>query len=191
LKFFLEEIPSKDRNLIKYVYLQGIQIAIKACFKEGINSSIISSLHDQRFKNIQNSHLGTLQGNLIYSKLIFECYTNYSVTLRSKNIEDTLNLQYKLLIDIILQPKINSLSFYHRGLYLFSNTGFPIKEINKKWKKKLQSTISYQLSARSSLHQNKSQITNFNRFSSRKWWWSINKLWSIHIILYRTRNENC
>ena len=67
---FLTEIPSKDRDLIKYVHLQGLQIAVKACFKEGINSPIILSLHDQRFTNIQNSHLGTLQGNLIYNKLI-------------------------------------------------------------------------------------------------------------------------
>ena len=43
---FLNEIPSKDRDLIKSVHLQGIQIAVKACFKEGINSPIILSLHD-------------------------------------------------------------------------------------------------------------------------------------------------
>jgi len=97
---FLAEIPTEDRKLIKYVHLQGIQIAVNACFKEGINSPIILSLHDQRFRNIQNSHLGTLQGNLIYKKLIFECYPNYSVTLQSKTIEDTLNLQFKLLTDI-------------------------------------------------------------------------------------------
>ena len=30
---FLNEIPLKDRNLIKYVHLQGLQIAVKACFK--------------------------------------------------------------------------------------------------------------------------------------------------------------
>ena len=60
IKKFLSEIPSKDRELIKYVHLQGIQIAAKAYFKEGINSAIIWSLHEQRFKNIQNSHLGTL-----------------------------------------------------------------------------------------------------------------------------------
>ena len=89
---FLAEIPTKDRKLIKYVHLQGVQITVTACFKEGINSPIILSLHDQRFRNIQNSHLGILRGNLIYKKLIFECYLNYSVTLQSKNIEDTLNL---------------------------------------------------------------------------------------------------
>jgi len=61
---FLEKSPSRERNLIKYVNLQRIQIAVKACFKEGINSPIIISLQDQRFKNIQNSHLGTLQGIL-------------------------------------------------------------------------------------------------------------------------------
>ena len=49
---FLNEIPVKDRNLIKYVHLQGLQIAVKACFKEGINSPIILSLHDQSFTNI-------------------------------------------------------------------------------------------------------------------------------------------
>ena len=79
----MEEIPSKDQNLIKYVCLQGIQIDVRACFIEGIKFSIIlSSIHDQRFKNIQKSHLQTLQGNLIYSRLIFECYPNYSVTLK-------------------------------------------------------------------------------------------------------------
>ena len=53
IRKFLEEIPYKERNLIKYVHLRGIQIALKACFKERINSPIILSLHDQRFKHIQ------------------------------------------------------------------------------------------------------------------------------------------
>ena len=55
---FLSEIPSKDRDLIKYVHLQWIQIAIKAYFKEGNNLPTILSFHDQKLKNIQNSHLG-------------------------------------------------------------------------------------------------------------------------------------
>ena len=91
---------------MKYIHLREIQIVVKACFKESINSPIILSLHDQRFKNIYNSHLGTLQIDLIYSKLIFECYPNYSVTLWSENIEDTLNLQFKLLTSIGLQPEM-------------------------------------------------------------------------------------
>jgi len=78
------------------------------------------SLHDQRFKNIQNIHLGTYKKNLIYSKLIFECYPNYFITLSSRNIEDTLNLQFKFLTNIGLQPGNGSLSFYYRGLYAFS-----------------------------------------------------------------------
>ena len=52
IRKFLEEIPSREQNLIEYVYLQGMQIAVKACFKEGINSPIILSLHDQQFKKI-------------------------------------------------------------------------------------------------------------------------------------------
>ena len=127
----LDEIPTRERDLIKYVHLQGIQIAVKACVKEEINSPIILSLHDQRFINIlKNSYLRTLQENLIYKKLISECYPNYSLTLRSKYIEDTLNLQFKLLTDIGLQPGNNALSFYYRGLYIF-NTDFPIKKVKQ------------------------------------------------------------
>ena len=48
--------------------------------------------------------------------------------MRSKDIEDTLNLQFKLLTYIGLQPENDALSFYYRGLYTFSNTNFPIKE---------------------------------------------------------------
>jgi len=107
---------------------------VKVWFKEGINSPIILFLHDQQFKNIQNSHLRTLQGKVMYLKLIFECYANYSVTLRSKNIEGTLNLQFKLLTDIGLQPENDALYFYCRGLYVFSNSNFPIKELNGKRK---------------------------------------------------------
>ena len=54
------------------MHLEGMQITIKVCFKKGINSPIILSLHDQIYKNIQNSYLGTLQENLIYQKLIFD-----------------------------------------------------------------------------------------------------------------------
>jgi len=107
---------------------------VKACFEEGINSPIMLSLYDQRYKNRQNNYLGTLQGNLIYSKLIFECYPNYSVTLRSKNIEDILKLQFKLLSDIGLQHGNDALSFYYRGPCVFSNTNFPIKKLNRKEK---------------------------------------------------------
>jgi len=57
---------------------------MKAYFKEAINSLIVRSFHDQLFKSVQNNHLGAILGNLLYSKLIFECYPNYPITLQSK-----------------------------------------------------------------------------------------------------------
>lgn len=48
--------------------------------------------------------------------------------MRSKNIEDTLNLQFKLLTNTSLQPGNDALSFCYRGLYIFSNTKFSIEE---------------------------------------------------------------
>jgi len=50
---------------------------------------------------------------LFLKKSIFECYPNYSVTLRSKNIEDTFNLQFKLLADMDYEPGNDALSFYY------------------------------------------------------------------------------
>jgi len=104
-----------SRNSIQRTKLNNI------CNTNSCDSPIILSLHDQRFKNIQNSDLGTLQENLIYLKLIFECYPNYSKTLQSKYIEETLNLQFKLLTNIGLQPENDALSFYYRELYVFFN----------------------------------------------------------------------
>ena len=80
---------------------------------------------------MQNSHLETLQGNLIYKKLIFECYPNYSVTLQSKTIEDTLHFPFKLLRDIGLQPENDVLSFYYGGLYIFFNINLTIKDVKQ------------------------------------------------------------
>ena len=41
-------------------------------------------------------------------------------------------MQFKLSTDIGLQPENDALSFYYRGLYIFSkNTNFPIKDVKQ------------------------------------------------------------
>ena len=62
------------RDKIKYVYLAGVQIIIKFLFPENLNTPIVLSLHDKRLIQTHESHLGSIQGNLAYTKLMFTCY---------------------------------------------------------------------------------------------------------------------
>ena len=71
----LSKIKSeKVREKIKYVYLARVQIIIKSLFPENLNTPIILSLHDKRLIQTHESHLGSIKGNLAYTKLMFTCY---------------------------------------------------------------------------------------------------------------------
>ena len=85
------------KEKIQYIYLAEIQILIKSLFKEGIDSPIVLSLHDQRFTDPSIGHLGTIEGNLCYTKLLFTCHPRYCVHIKDKNIDETLSLHFKLL----------------------------------------------------------------------------------------------
>ena len=76
----LSKIKSENiREKIKYVYLAEVQIIIKSLFPENLNTPIVLSLHDKRLLQTHESHLGSIQGNLTYTKLMFTCYPKYNV----------------------------------------------------------------------------------------------------------------
>ncbi|WMV13886.1 hypothetical protein MTR67_007271 [Solanum verrucosum] len=70
----------KAKNPIKYVHLGGTEILIKACFREGIDTPIISAV----------------KGNLIYQKFKFIISANYSVAINDRNIDKSLVLYWKM-----------------------------------------------------------------------------------------------
>ena len=78
------------RDKIKYVYLAGVQIIIKSLFPENLNTPIVLSLHDKRLIQTHKSHLGSIQGNLAYTKLMFTCYPKYSINLGDKDFDNSL-----------------------------------------------------------------------------------------------------
>ena len=112
------------RNKIQYVYIGRIQFLLKSLFKEGINSPITLSLHDQRFKDAHRSHLGTVEGNLIYGKLLFDFYPKYSVSITDENLNETLNLHFKLLKDLRMGGKSKAFTIYYRALFAYSNSNY-------------------------------------------------------------------
>ena len=99
----INETLSKIKNdkirekKIKYVYLAGVHIIIKSLFPENLNTPIVLSLHDKRLIRTYESHLGSIQENLAYTKLMFTCYLKYSINLGDKDFDNSLSLYFKFL----------------------------------------------------------------------------------------------
>ena len=59
----------KVREKIKYVYLERVQIIIKALFPKNLNTPIVLSPHDKRLIQTHESRLGSIQGNKDFESL--------------------------------------------------------------------------------------------------------------------------
>ncbi|WMV25222.1 hypothetical protein MTR67_018607, partial [Solanum verrucosum] len=87
----------KSKNPIKYVYLGGTEILIKACFREGIDTLIEIYLADDRITQpIEKSIISAVRGNLIYQKFKFIISANYSVAINDRNIDKSLVLYWRM-----------------------------------------------------------------------------------------------
>ena len=87
----------KSREPIRYVHVGGIEILIKACFREGIDTPIELYLADDRIvEPIEKSIVSAVKGNLIYQKFKFTINANYSVALTDQNIDKALVLYWKI-----------------------------------------------------------------------------------------------
>ncbi|WMV45941.1 hypothetical protein MTR67_039326, partial [Solanum verrucosum] len=87
----------KDKEPIKYVHLGGTEILIKACFREGIDTSIEIYLADDKIvEPIERSIIRAVKGNLIYQKFKFIISANYSVAINDRNIDKSLVLYWKM-----------------------------------------------------------------------------------------------
>ena len=75
------------------MHLGALEIIIKACFKEGIDTPIELYLADDRIiYPKEKAVIAKLQGNLIYQKLKFMFSPNYTISLADMNIEITIVL---------------------------------------------------------------------------------------------------
>ena len=114
----------KIRDKIKYVYLAGVQIIIKSLFPENLNTPIVLSLHDKRLIQTHESHLGSIQGNLAYTKLMFTCYPKYSIHLGDKDFDNSLSLYFKFLRNDFMKEGNNVMTMYYSALYTLSNSNY-------------------------------------------------------------------
>ena len=114
----------KVREKIKYVYLVGVQIIIKSFFLENINTLIVLSLHGKRLMQTNESHLGSIQGNLAYTKLMFTCYPKYNINLGDKDFDNSLSLYFKFLRNDFMKEGNNVMTMYYSAFYLLSNSNY-------------------------------------------------------------------
>ena len=78
----------------RYIHIGLVQVGVKPLNREGLNTSILATLRDKRFRNFKDSLLGTVESSLCKGPISFDCYPNFTVSL-----EDT-NLLKSLVLDI-------------------------------------------------------------------------------------------
>ena len=108
IKETINEILSKIKNekvreKTKYVYLAGVHIIIKSLFPENLNTLIILSLDDKKLIQTHESHLGSIQINLAYTKLMFTCYPKYNINLGDKDFDNSLSLYFNFLRNYLMK----------------------------------------------------------------------------------------
>ena len=98
--------------------------SIKSLFPENLNTSIVLSLHDKRLIQTHESHLGSIQGNLAYTKLMFTYYPKYNINLGDKDFDNSLSLHFKFLRNDFMKEGNNVMTMYYSVLYTLSNSNY-------------------------------------------------------------------
>ena len=79
----------------KYINVSLVQVGIKPLTKTGLNTSILVVLRDARFHNFQDSLLSSIESGLCSGPISFDCYPNLTISLKDKNILQSMLLQIK------------------------------------------------------------------------------------------------
>lgn len=82
----ISKIKSSGRSKNGYIRIGGIQIMIKARFKEGIDDPVNIVVLDKRIKYRKYALFRIIQRHLNYKKLLFKIYPKYLISLKIKNL---------------------------------------------------------------------------------------------------------
>ena len=114
----LEKIQDEE---MKYVYLAGIQISMKAHFNKGIDTPLEIAICDDRIiEPVEKSIIAQFTGNLIYQYCKFTICPDFTINLNDKNIEKSLRLYWKLT-GITLEEGSKVMSVSCKTLWIISN----------------------------------------------------------------------
>lgn len=96
LKNRLQSIKEIDRSKIAYIHISTIQVILKSTFND-LNTPIELEIRDDRIINDQESIIAKGKGNLIEGKIKFNINIQLGLSLKDKNLSNSITVRYKLL----------------------------------------------------------------------------------------------
>jgi hypothetical protein len=82
----------KNINNFAFIHIGLVQVAVKPLTRQGLNTSVFLGLRDGRFTVYQDALLGMVESSLYNGPIYFDCYPNFSVSLKDKTVSKTLEL---------------------------------------------------------------------------------------------------
>ncbi|GAV61570.1 LOW QUALITY PROTEIN: MP domain-containing protein, partial [Cephalotus follicularis] len=80
----------------KYIHFVLVQVTIKPLTRQGLNTSILACLRDDRHLNFDDSLIGAIETSLCNGPVYFDGYPDLTISLTDKNILETLKINIKL-----------------------------------------------------------------------------------------------
>ena len=82
----------KNINNSSFIHFGLVQVAVKPLTRQGLNTSVLLYLRDDRFKIYQDALLGMVESSLYKGPIYFNCYPNFAVSLTDETVLQTLEL---------------------------------------------------------------------------------------------------
>jgi hypothetical protein len=92
----IQNIKEIDRSKIAYIHISTIQIILKSTFSD-LDTPIELEIRDDRIINNQESIIAKGKGNLIEGKIKFNINIQLGLSLKDKNLNNSITVRYRLL----------------------------------------------------------------------------------------------
>jgi hypothetical protein len=91
-----DEIDKNIKNF-SFIHFGLVQVAVKPLTRQGLNTSVLLCLRDNRFKIYKYALLGMVESSLFQGPIYFNCYPNFAVSLTDETVLQTLELDIETL----------------------------------------------------------------------------------------------
>ena len=95
IKLLSQKSIDNFKQKYNYLHFGLVQIAAKPLSREGLDTSLLLCLRDSRFLDFNDSLLGMVETSLCGGPVHFDCFPNFTVSLKDLNILDSLTLNIK------------------------------------------------------------------------------------------------
>ena len=95
IKLLSKKSIDSFKQKYNYLHFGLVQIAAKPLSREGLDTSLLLCLRDSRFLDFNDSLLGMVETSLCGGPVHFDCFPNFTVSLKDLNILDSLTLNIK------------------------------------------------------------------------------------------------